>query len=157
MKRFRYEDGNIDSIDECIIAALSENSRTSVAEIARNLDLSPPTVGERMKRLEEAGVIQSYSIALDYAALGLPITAWLRVRPMPGELKRVADIIKSLPQIVLCDRITGDDCFIARAHVATHANLEAVIDALIPFSMTNTSIVQSTPVSPRFLPLQSEQ
>jgi Lrp/AsnC family leucine-responsive transcriptional regulator len=156
VKRLRYENGALDGVDERIISFLSNNSRISVAEIARALDLSPPTVSERIKRLEEAGVIATYSITLNYEALGVPITAWLRVRPIPGELKRVVGIIQSVPQIVLCDRITGEDCFIARAHVSTHTELEAVIDQLIPYSMTNTSIVQSSPVKPRLLRLESD-
>jgi Lrp/AsnC family leucine-responsive transcriptional regulator len=104
-----------------------------------------------MKRLEEAGVIEGYTVRINPQALGLPLAAWLRIRPVPGELKRVAEILRSLPAIVECDRITGDDCFIARAHVRSVAELESLIDAIIPYAMTNTSIIQSSPV-PRRLP-----
>jgi Lrp/AsnC family leucine-responsive transcriptional regulator len=106
-----------------------------------------------MKRLEEAGVIQGYSARINPAALGLPLTAWLRVRPVPGELARVADILRVLPEIVECDRVTGEDCFVARAHLRSVTELERLIDRIIPFAMTNTAIVQSSPVERRLPPL----
>ncbi len=153
MKRLRYENGDIDAVDRRLLDALIENARTSNAELARLVGLSAPSVAERLKRLEEAGVIQGYSATINPAALGLPIAAWLRIRPIPGELKRVAQILRDLPEIVECDRITGEDCFIARAHVRSVAALESVIDELISYAMTNTSIIQSSPVErrlPRF-------
>jgi Lrp/AsnC family leucine-responsive transcriptional regulator len=151
MKRLRYENGTLDAIDVRILDALVADARVSVADLARAVGLSPPSVSERMKRLEEAGVIEGYTVRINPQALGLPLAAWLRIRPVPGELKRVAEILRSLPAIVECDRITGDDCFIARAHVRSVAELESLIDAIIPYAMTNTSIIQSSPV-PRRLP-----
>jgi|GEM_PF-262434 len=145
-----------DYIDLKIIKALADNARTSMAELARVLKLSPPTVAERVKRLEEAGIITGYSVAIDYEALGFPVAAWIRIRAVPGELKRVSDIIKSRPEIVYCDRITGEDCFIARAYVRKQADLEALLDELIPYAMTNTSIIQSSPVSPRLRGLSKQ-
>jgi Lrp/AsnC family transcriptional regulator, leucine-responsive regulatory protein len=64
-------------------------------------------------------------------------------------LKRVAALITSLPQIVSCDRVTGDDCFIAKALVSSIAALETLIDRLLPYASTNTSVIQSTPVCHR--------
>jgi Lrp/AsnC family leucine-responsive transcriptional regulator len=151
MKRLRYENGTLDGIDVRILDALVADARISVADLARAVGLSSPSVSERMKRLEEAGVIEGYTVRINPQALGLPIAAWLRIRPVPGELKRVAEILRGLPAIVECDRITGDDCFIARAHVRSVAELESLIDAIIPYAMTNTSIIQSSPV-PRRLP-----
>lgn len=153
MKRLRYENGSIDSIDVRILEALAADARTSTAELARRVRLSPPSVAERIKRLEEASVIEGYSAQISPAGLGLPIAAWLRIRPVPGELARVAEIIKKLPEIVQCDRITGEDCFIARAHVAAIDDLERLIDAIIPYAMTNTSIIQSSPVTSRLPPI----
>ena len=68
---------------------------------------------------------------------------------MPGELGRVTEIIKTIPEIVSCDRVTGEDCFIAKVNVRSVADLERVIDRIIPYAMTNTAIVQSSPVAPR--------
>lgn len=149
MKRLRYEDGPLDAVDARILKALAEDARISVADIARVVGLSGPSVSERIRRLEEGGVIDGYTVRLNASGIGLPIAAWLRVRPLPGELSRVTDILRDLPEVVECDRVTGDDCFIAKAHVRSMEHLETVIDRIIPFAMTNTSIIQSSPVRRR--------
>lgn len=151
MNRLRYENGPLDEVDAEILAALIDNARLSVAELARRVGLSAPSVSERIKRLEEAGVIAGYRVEINPAALGLPLAAWLRIRPMPGQLQRVAEILRGLPEVVECNRITGEDCFLARAYVGSVEDLEALIDEIIPYAMTNTSIIQSSPV-PRRLP-----
>ena len=151
MKRLRYESGPLDAVDARIVAALADNARISVADLSRQVGLSSPSVSERLKRLEEAGVIQGYTVRLNPEALGLPLAAWLRIRPVPGQLRKVSEILGSLPEIVECDRVTGEDCFIARAHVRSVEDLEALIDEIIPYAMTNTAIIQSSPV-PRRLP-----
>lgn len=146
MKYLRYENGALDRTDARILSALAEDGRITVAELARGVGLSPPSVSERIKRLEEAGVIEGYSARINPRALGLPLAAWLRIKPIPGQLRKVAEILRGLPEIVACDRITGEDCFLARAHVASVEDLEAMIDEIIPYAMTNTSIIQSSPV-----------
>jgi len=153
MKKLRYENSSIDRVDEMILEHLIADSRTSIAELARRVTLSAPSVAERIKRLEEAGVIKGYTLEISPEAIGLPLTIWLRIRPLPGELKRVAEIIKAHPQIVECDRITGDDCYIARAHVASVADLETMIDKFTQCAATNTSLVQSSPVERRLPPI----
>ncbi len=153
MNRLRYRNGTLDQTDERILAALIADARISVAELARSIGLSAPSVSERIKRLEEAGVIQGYTVKVDPAALGLPLAAWLRIRPIPGQLKKVAEILKGLPEVVECDRVTGEDCFIARAHVRSVQALEDLIDKVIPHAMTNTSIIQSSPVERRLPPI----
>ena len=154
MRRLRYENGGIDAVDANILRALAEDARISVAELARMVRLSAPSVAERVRRLEENGVIEGYSVKINAAALGLPLAAWLRIRPIPGQLQKVAGVLQGLPEIVECDRITGEDCFIARAHVRSVADLERLIDAIIPYAMTNTSIIQSSPVERRLPPIK---
>jgi Lrp/AsnC family leucine-responsive transcriptional regulator len=158
MKRLRYENGPLDTVDRKLLNALIENARISNAELARLVGLSAPSVSERVKRLEEAGIIEGYTVRINPEALGLHISAWLRIRPVPGALQTVAKILQGLPEIVECDRITGEDCFIARAHVPSVKELEALIDEIIPHAMTNTSIIQSSPVARRLPPIlqQSE-
>ncbi|MCE9665551.1 Lrp/AsnC family transcriptional regulator [Halomonas sp. M5N1S17] len=152
MKRLRYENGVPDATDRRLLQALVADARISIAELARLVGLSPPSVSERIKRLEEAGIIEGYTVRINARALGLPLTAWLRIRPIPGQLQRVAEQLKKLPEITECDRITGDDCFIARAHLASVEHLERLIDEIIPYAMTNTAIVQSSPVERRLPP-----
>ena len=153
MKRLKYKNGGIDRVDEQILAILATDARVSVTELARMVSMSGPSVSERIKRLEESGVITDYSVNINYNEIGLPIAAWLRIRPIPGQLQNVVAVIKKIPEIVECDRITGDDCFIARTHVASMEELEKVIDQIIPYAMTNTSIIQSSPVKRRIPPL----
>jgi Lrp/AsnC family leucine-responsive transcriptional regulator len=156
MKRLRSENGRLDRIDARILDALSADARTSVASLARAVGLSPPSVAERIRRLEDAGVIEGYTLAVGPKALGLPIAAWLRIRPLPGQLQKVAELLRRLPAIVECDRITGEDCFLARAHVRSVGDLETLIDQLMPLAMTNTSVIQSSPVRRRLPPVTAE-
>jgi len=154
MKRLRYENGTIDAVDERLLEALVANARVSIAELARLVELSAPSIAERIKRLEEAGVIEGYTAKVSPAALGLAVSAWLRVLPMPGELHRVADILRDLPEVVECDRVTGEDCFVARICVRSVDDLEKMIDKIIPYAVTNTSIIQSSTVQRRSPPLR---
>lgn len=156
MGRLQYAAPALDPVDVRVLKALAEDARVSVAELARLVGLSAPSVSERIRRLEERGVIEGYSVRINPAGLGLPLAAWLRVRPLPGELQRVAGILRGRPEIVECDRITGDDCFIAKAHVRSVEHLERLIDTLIPFAMTNTAIIQSSPVERRLPPVELE-
>ena len=153
MNSLRSKNNVLDPIDTALIAALADDARISVAELARMVEMSAPSVAERLRRLEEAGVIQGYTVRIDPAALGRPLVAWLRVKPLPGKLEQVAEILRGLPEIVECDRITGEDCFLARAYVRSVGELERMIDRIIPYAATNTSIVQSSPVARRLPPL----
>ncbi len=155
MKRLRYENGELDVTDLKLLDALVADARTSIADLARLVGLSSPSVSERIRRLEEAGIIEGYTVKINLKALGLPLAAWLRVRPIPGQFHKVAEILRDIPEIVECDRITGEDCFIARAHVGTVEALERLIDKLIPYSITNTSIIQSSPVQRRLPPMKA--
>jgi Lrp/AsnC family leucine-responsive transcriptional regulator len=153
MKRLRDRNVDIDAIDARILAALTADARISVAELARSVGLSAPSAAERVHRLEESGLIEGYAASLDPRALGLMVAALVRVRPLPGELPTVADILRAAPEIVECDRVTGEDCFVARAHVKSIEDLEGLIDRIIPHAMTTTSIIQSTLVKRRPPPI----
>ncbi len=142
---------SLDDRDRSLIALLEANARASRAEHAPALGMSPQTVSERLKRLEDSGVLAGFVPALDPRSLGLAVGAYIRIRPAMGELGRVARIVQEIAEIIECDRITGEDCFIAKVHVATVEELERVIDRLVPYAQTNTSIIQSSPV-PRRLP-----
>jgi Lrp/AsnC family leucine-responsive transcriptional regulator len=155
MKNLRSENRSIDAIDIRLLHELSVDARKSIAELARLVGLSAPSVAERIKRLEEAGVIEGYAVRINPKALGLPLAAWLRIRPVPGQLHKVAEILNGIPEIVECDRITGEDCFIARAYVRSMEELEQLIDRIMPYAMTNTSIIQSSPVQRRLPPFSA--
>lgn len=149
MKDLKSQNSAIDAIDARILEALFENARISTAELSRRIGLSPPSTAERIKRMEEAGIINGYRVEVDPKFLGLPLPVCLRVRPVPGQMENVAKILNDIPEIVDCDRVTGDDCYVARAHVQSVDQMERLIDRLTPISMTNTSIIQSSPISRR--------
>ena len=153
LNSLRSKNATLDAIDVALLRALAASARVSVAELARLVGLSPPSVAERVRRLEEAGIVRGYEARIDPASLGRPLTALIRVRPMPGQLRKVASVLEGLEAIVECDRVTGEDCFVARAHLASVEELEKLIDRIIPFAMTNTAIVQSSPIPRRLPPL----
>jgi Lrp/AsnC family leucine-responsive transcriptional regulator len=124
-----------------------------MTELARRVQMSAPSVTERVQRLEGAGIIAGYRLEVDPKALGLPITAYVRIRPTPGQLAKVAELARQTPAVVECHRITGEDCFLLKMHVAEVDQLEEVLDKFLLFGTTTTSIVQSSPVPLRSPPL----
>jgi len=115
--------------------------------------MSSPAVTERVRRMEGAGVIRGYRLDIDPVALGLPLTAYVRLRPNPGQLANFADLARAIPEIVECHRITGEDCFIVKVHLPEISQLDRLIDCFLRYGTTTTSIVQSSPVPPRPAPL----
>jgi Lrp/AsnC family leucine-responsive transcriptional regulator len=87
--------------------------------------------------------------------VGLPVTAFARIRPMPGSLPKIAELAAETPEVTECYRITGDDCFLLKLHTPTIGDLEAVLDRFLAYGNTTTSIVVSTPVPRRPPPLSS--
>jgi Lrp/AsnC family transcriptional regulator, leucine-responsive regulatory protein len=150
----RIESVELVENDRRLIEALDRNARTSTADLARLIGLSPQSTSDRVKRLEDLGVIAGFTVQLDPTALGLGIGAYIRIRPAMGELQRVSKLVADIPEIIECDRVTGEDCFVAKVFVPRVDDLERVIDQLIPFAQTNTSIIQSSPVRRRQPPLR---
>jgi Lrp/AsnC family transcriptional regulator, leucine-responsive regulatory protein len=132
-----------------LLAELTADPRASAAELARRVGMSAPAVRERIARLEQAGVIRGYRLDVDPAAIGLPVAAWVRVRPGPGQLPRVAELAERTPQVSECHRISGDDCFLLKVHVPAIEELETVLDAFLLHGQTISSFVVATPVPPR--------
>lgn len=151
--RLRSKGTGLDGIDAAILRELCADARIARAELARRVGLSAPSVADRVRRLEDTGVITGYGARIDPARLGYRLTILIRARPLPGEMDKMVEAIRETPQIVTCERVSGDDCFVARAHVHDVAEMEAVIDRLVPFGATNSSIVQSAPVPQRLVEL----
>jgi Lrp/AsnC family leucine-responsive transcriptional regulator len=139
-----------------LLQLLRDDPRLGISELARRVGMSAPAVRERVLRLEEAGIIRGYRLDMDPAALGYPVAAFVRVRPAPGQLPKVAELARSLPQVVECHRVTGEDCFVLRVYLPSIDNLDQVLDQFLAYGQTTTSIIQSTPVPLRSLPLQAE-
>ncbi len=143
----------LDDADAAILREISADARLPIAELARRVGLSAPSIAERLRRLEHEGVITGYHARIDPARIGYALTLLIRARPSPGRMKDMLRAIETTPQIVRCERVSGEDCFVAWAHVRDVHEMESVIDRLVEFGATNTSIVQSQPVAERGVPL----
>jgi Lrp/AsnC family transcriptional regulator, leucine-responsive regulatory protein len=151
--RRNANDDLLDARNRRLLAELQTDGRLSLAELGRRVGLSAPAVGERLQRLQQAGVVRGYRAELDPAALGLPLGVIIRVRPAAGELQKVAELARQTPEVVECHRITGEDCFFMKLHLRDVAHMEEVIDRFLLYGQTTTAIVQSSPVAARGLPL----
>jgi Lrp/AsnC family leucine-responsive transcriptional regulator len=147
---------SVDVTDLALLGELQEDARVSLAELGRRVGLSPPAVAERLQRLEQEQVILGYHAELNPRALGLALSAVIRVRPLPRQLHLVGDLARKTPEVVDCRRITGEDCYIMTAHVRSVEHLEEVIDRFAAHGQTTTSIVQSAPVAARGISLQGD-
>ena len=139
-----------------LLSLLRDDPRLGISELARRVGMSAPAVRERILRLAEAGIIRGYRLELDPAALGYPVAAYVRVRPAPGQLAKLAELARSLPQVVECHRVTGEDCFVLKVYLPSIDKLDQVLDRFLAYGQTTTSIIQSTPVPLRSLPLPNE-
>ena len=115
-KSLRLSDISLDAVDVQLLRILHQDARTSIADLARGLSMSAPSVSERLRRLKESGVIQCFTIEVAPELLGYELAFYIRVSPLPGQLSKVISVITDIEEIVECDRITGDDCF----HVFSH-------------------------------------
>lgn len=140
-----------------LLRLLHQDPRISISALARRIGMSAPAVRERIQRLEEAGIITGYRLEIAAPALGYPIAAFVRIRPMPGQLGKIAELAQAMPQVVECDRITGEDCFILKIYLERLDDLDRVLDRFLVYGQTTTSLVQSSPVPRRGLPLPGEE
>lgn len=143
----------LDQTNLRLLDELHANPRITMSALGRRVGMSAPAVTERVQRLERTGVIRGYRLEVDPAALGLPVTAFVRIRPAPGQLPKIAELAKQLGQVSECHRITGEDCFLIKIHAATVPKIEELLDQFLSYGQTVSSIVVSTPVPPRPLPL----
>jgi Lrp/AsnC family transcriptional regulator, leucine-responsive regulatory protein len=142
-----------DAINQRILTEMQSDPRITMSELGRRVGLSAPAVTERVQRLERSGVIVGYRLEIDPAALGFLVSAYVRIRPGPGQLRRIAELAESIPEVTECYRITGEDCFIMRVYAPAIDRFEAVLDKFLMHGQTTSSIVQSVAVPPRPLPL----
>ena len=142
---------SLDATNRRLLEELQRDARLSLAELGRRVGLSSPAVAERLQRLERDGVIRGYRAEVDPRALGFALSVIIRVRPSPGQLRNVAELAVQTPEVVECHRVTGEDCYFAKAHVRDVEHLEEVIDLFAVLGQTTSSIMQSSPVAGRGL------
>jgi Lrp/AsnC family leucine-responsive transcriptional regulator len=143
----------LDGVDRRILEELQREGRLSMAELGRRVKLSAPAVAERVQRLERSGVITGYRATVDPRALGYPVAAVVRVAPASRQLDRIREIARETPEVVECHRITGEDCFFLKVHLRSLEELEPLLDRFAPYGRTTTSLIHSSSVAGRPLPL----
>lgn len=134
----------LDRIGRNILAALQENARTPLSRIGQKVGLSAPAVAERVKKLEEAGVITGYHARIDPAAVGRSMCAFIQLTTDARHYPAVKALAADMHQISACHHISGDASFILQVFVDDVAGLETVVARLSPLGQTRTAIVLST-------------
>ncbi len=136
----------LDRIGRKILSALQENARIPLSRIGEKVGLSAPAVAERVKKLEEAGVITGYHARIDPAAMGRSVSAFIHLTTDARHYPAVKSLAADLPQISACHHISGDASFILHIRADDLSTLETVVGRLSPLGQTRTTIVLSTPV-----------
>ncbi|MFJ2932274.1 Lrp/AsnC family transcriptional regulator [Streptomyces sp. NPDC087219] len=140
-----------DATDWRILEALQSEGRASFADLARTVSMSPSAVTERVRRLEEAGVISGYTAIVDQDRLGLPILAFVRLRYPHGNYKPFHDLLGTTPEILEAHHVTGDDCFVLKVAARSMRHLEEISGKIATLGSVTTSVVYSSPLPRRSL------
>ena len=142
---------SLDDIGWRILRELQDNGRISYSELGRRVGLTPPAVAERVRRMEESGIILGYRVELDLEKVGLPLTALVRVTHRGVNCLELGRIVAEYPEVLECHRITGAESYIMKVALRSVEHLQELIDRLMPFGETVTSIVLSSPVTHRVI------
>ncbi|WP_370946940.1 Lrp/AsnC family transcriptional regulator [Amycolatopsis sp. cg5] len=140
---------DLDDIDWQLLDLLQSDGRLTFSELGRRVSLSAPAVTERVRRLEDRGIITGYAASVDTGKLGLPIEAIVRARVRSLDTPRFRSTILPLKEVVSADHITGDECWLLRVACATTADLESFIERAQRYGETTTSLIFSSPVRQR--------
>jgi len=142
-------DESTDAVDLALLRALQADGRLSWADLAREVSMSASAVTERVRRLEERGVITGYTAVIDPERLGLGIVAFVRLRYPTGNYKPFHDFLAATPRILEAHHVTGDDCFILKVVAGSMRELEALTRAIAGLGAVTTSVVYSSPLTRR--------
>lgn len=137
----------LDMLNRKIIHALQQNARVSFAQLGRAIGLTPPAVAERVKKLEDTGLVLKYHTVVSYTQLGYQLKAMITLRAFVGKLKPFLEAVKTFPEVVNCYRITGNENIMMEVVLRDQIHLEKFIDVLIQYGETRTHIILSEVVS----------
>ncbi|MGA2271198.1 MAG: Lrp/AsnC family transcriptional regulator [Bryobacteraceae bacterium] len=143
----------LDETGRKLLSVLQENARLSYAELGRRIGLSPAATAERLKRMEDAGVITGYRVDIDREALGLPILAIIRMSCDGARYRPFLKAVKGFQNVVECHHVAGGDAFILKVVAHSVEELEGLVEKLLEHGVPTTSIVFSSPVVRRSLPV----
>lgn len=144
---------SLDDIDRRLLALLQQDGRIPVKALAEQVGLSSPGTSERLRRLEDRGVIRGFTVDVEPRTLGFAMQAIVRIRPLPGRLHAVQKLIEGIPEFAECDKVTGDDCFIGRLYLRSIEHLDHILEQITEMAETSSAIVKSQPVRRRLPPL----
>lgn len=133
----------IDEIDKNILDELLNNSRLSMSELGRRVNLSSPSVTERVRQMESFGIIKKNTLVVDYEKLGLAIQCIIEATVKNGDYKSFKNYIENLPNVEFCYRIAGNACYMLKMQFDTLANAEKFIDEISPIAQTVTHFIFS--------------
>ncbi|AMM99058.1 MULTISPECIES: Lrp/AsnC family transcriptional regulator [Bacillus] len=133
----------ITDVDVHILNELKKDARLSMRELSKRVNLSAPAVAERVRKLEDAGVIEGYSVQVNYKKLGLMIDCLLEVTVLNGEYQRFVAFMNQHPRAFFAYRVAGQSCFFIKLSVASLEEIEAFIQAVSGFTKTVSHIVLS--------------
>ena len=139
----------LDNYGRKILHELQLNARLSLAELGRRIGLSPTATAERLKQMEEAGILHGYTVEIDREALGLEVLAFIRMSCGGQNYHRLLDYIQTLEEVRECHHLTGGDDLLLKVTTTSMADLEALIEALLPYGNPVTSLVLSSPIERR--------
>jgi Lrp/AsnC family leucine-responsive transcriptional regulator len=142
---------DLDATDHAIVDALQRDGRTSVAQLARAINLSASATADRVRRLTDGGVITGYSITVDPEALGYSVTAFVRLAYPTGNYKPFHDLVDALPEVIEAHHVTGADCFIIKVLARSMRDLERITGRLATLGGITTSVVYSSPIPSRHI------
>ena len=144
----------LDEIGRNLLMALQEDARLSYAELGRRIGLSPAATAERLRRLEEAGIITGYRVEIDREAIGLPVLAIVRLSCDGVKYRPFLKAVQTMERGIECHHVAGGDAFILKVVAESVEELGRVVEKLLDFGVPTTSIAFSSPVARRTLRLE---
>jgi Lrp/AsnC family transcriptional regulator, leucine-responsive regulatory protein len=134
----------LDALDWRILHELQTYGRLSFKELGRRINLSPPSVAERVRRLEDSGVITGYQAVVDPAQAGQPISAFVEMRCAPGKCLLMTSGAEDFPEVVEIHKLTGDHCSMLKVRATSIEHLEGLFDRLSRHGELRSAMVLST-------------
>ena len=141
----------LDGTNWAIIGEIQDDARLSFNQIAKRVNLSAPSVAARIRRLEQAGVIEGYHARINSAAVGLTVTAFLQLHCHPGRCLLKTTAAAKFPEIVEIHRLSGDSCTMVKVRTASMAHLSSLLERIGEHADTNSHVVLETPLEHRTL------
>ena len=139
----------LDSVGWAILKELQADARISYSELGKRIGMSSPAIAERVRRMEDAGIIRGYRAEIDLSGVGYSISAILRIQSFNGQTSQIHELAATMPEVRDCFEVTGDDCYVIRVAVASVEHLESLIRQFSTYSQVITSLILSTPIRNR--------